>query len=145
MSTSNSPAETPDFAAETNTASENTVASASTDSVLTGRQSSMSTLSWSIIKQSQQVMETPTNVSPMETDDRSRAPKRSDIRSNRSPNTSKSPRRTGNARGSEQHLAGRIDQPFSIPRLPTYSQRSRIKRNYKFKDLGLLKKRSDLT
>ena len=117
MSTSNSPAETPGFAApaETNTVSDQTVASASSASLLTGRKSSKSTLSWSVIKQSQQVqqvIEAPRNVGSMEVGDRSRAPKRSEVRGNRSPYSSKSPRRSGNASGSGHHLTAdeRLEQ-----------------------------------
>ena len=83
MSLTNSPAETPDFAAaaETQTASEQTAASVSSDSLLTDRRSGRSNLSWSIIRQSQQeqrVEETPMNVEVTDMGDRSRAPKRSE-------------------------------------------------------------------
>lgn len=89
MSTSNSPAETPDVAApaETNTASDQTVASASSDSILTDRKSSKSNLSWSVIRQSQQiqqVIESSMNMDSMEVSDRSRAHKRSEIHGTRS-------------------------------------------------------------
>ena len=69
MSTSNSPAETPDFAApaETNTGSDNTVASASTGSVLTDRKSLGSgmsqALSWSVVG-GQQAVVAPVEVQP---------------------------------------------------------------------------------
>ena len=96
MSLTNSPAETPDFAApaETNTVSDQTVASVSSDSLLTERRSGRSNLSWSIIRQSQQeqrVEETPMNVEVTDMGDRSRAPKRSENRANRAPYPSKSP------------------------------------------------------
>ena len=78
MSTSGTPADTPEFAApaETNTSSENTIASASTNSILTERRSNRSgvsqTLSWSIIQQNQQAVGAPRNTSSMEVSDRSR-------------------------------------------------------------------------
>ena len=55
MSLTNSPAETPDFAApaETNTVSDQTVASVSSDSLLTERRSGRSNLSWSIINKAE--------------------------------------------------------------------------------------------
>ena len=109
MSTSNSPADTPEFAApaETNTASDQTVASVSSDSVLTERRSGRSNLSWNVIRQSQQLQqeaEAPMNVGAIETSDRSRAVKRSDDRASRSPYPSKSPKRNEGASSSEQHL-----------------------------------------
>ena len=105
MSLTNSPAETPDFAApaETNTVSDQTVASVSSDSLLTERRSGRSSLSWSIIRQSQQeqrVEETPMNVEVTDMGDRSRAPKRSENRANRAPYPSKSPKRSGDASSS---------------------------------------------
>ena len=107
MSLTNSPAETPDFAAaaETQTASEQTAASVSSDSLLTDRRSGRSSLSWSIIRQSQQeqrVEETPMNVEVNDVGDRSRAPKRSESRASRAPYPSKSPKRSGNASSSGQ-------------------------------------------
>ena len=107
MSLTNSPAETPDFAAaaETQTASEQTAASVSSDSLLTDRRSGRSSLSWSIIRQSQQeqrVEETPMNVEVTDVGDRSRAPKRSESRANRAPYPSKSPKRSGKASSSGQ-------------------------------------------
>ena len=111
MSLTNSPAETPDFAApaETNTVSDQTVASVSSDSLLTERRSGRSSLSWSVIlsnrrqsQQEQRVEETPMNVEVTDVGDRSRAPKRSESRANRAPYPSKSPKRSGNASSSGQ-------------------------------------------
>ena len=109
MSAPDSPAETPDFAApaETVTASDQTVASVSSDSILTDRRSGRSSLSWSVIRQSQQeqqVVEAPMNVSVDEFGDRSRAPKRSESRATRAPYPSKSPKRNEGASGSGQPL-----------------------------------------
>ena len=109
MSTSNSPAETPDFAApaETVTASDRTVASISSDSILTDRRSGRSSLSWSVIRQSQQeqqAVEAPMNVNADEVSDRSRPPKRTDSRASRVPYPSKSPKRSDGASGSGQPL-----------------------------------------
>ena len=117
MSTSNSPAETPDFAApaETNTGSDNTVASASTGSVLTDRKSLGSgmsqALSWSVVG-GQQAVVTPVEVQPMEISERSRPSKRIEHNGPRSSVTSKSPRRVSEARGSDQPLTAdqRLDQ-----------------------------------
>ena len=117
MSTSNSPAETPDFAApaETNTGSDNTVASASTGSVLTDRKSLGSgmsqALSWSVVG-GQQAVVTPVEVQPMEISERSRPSKRIEHNGPRSSVTSKSPRRISEARGSDQPLTAdqRLDQ-----------------------------------
>ena len=108
MSAPDSPAETPDFAApaETVTVSDQTVASVSSDSILTDRKSGRSSLSWSVIRQSQQeqqVVEAPMNVSMDEFGDRSRAPKRSESRAIRAPYPSKSPKRAEDASGSGQH------------------------------------------
>ena len=108
MSTSGSPAGTPDFAApaETNTASDQTAASVSSDSLLTERRSGRSTLSWGLIRQQsdqtqpQQAMETPMHVDVLGVSNRSRAPKRTESRTTRSPYQSKSPKRSGNATGS---------------------------------------------
>ena len=111
MSLTNSPAETPDFAApaETNTVSDQTVASVSSDSLLTERRSGRSSLSWSVIlsnrrqsQQEQRVEETPMNVEVTDVGDRSRAPKRSESRASRAPYPSKSPKRSGNASSSGQ-------------------------------------------
>ena len=111
MSLTNSPAETPDFAApaETNTVSDQTVASVSSDSLLTERRSGRSSLSWSVIlsnrrqsQQEQQAEETPMNVEVTDVGDRSRAPKRSESRASRAPYPSKSPKRSGNASSSGQ-------------------------------------------
>ena len=109
MSAPDSPAETPDFAApaETVTVSDQTVASVSSDSILTDRKSGRSSLSWSVIRQSQQeqqVVEAPMNVGMDEFGDRSRAPKRSESRAIRAPYPSKSPKRAEDASGSGQQL-----------------------------------------
>ena len=116
MSTSGSPADTPEFAlpAAANAGSENTVASASINSILTDRRSDRSgvsqTLSWSVTQQNQQTVGAPANVPPMEISERSRPNKRHDH--SRSPTTSKSPRRNTEARGSDQPLTAgqRLDQ-----------------------------------
>ena len=138
MSLTNSPAETPDFAAaaETNTASEQTVASVSSDSLLADRRSARSNLSWSIIKslerqsqQEQQVEEAPMNVEVTDVGDRSRAPKRSESRANRAPYPSKSPKRSGNASSSGQQLSAdqRLEQMLQQHNMEVVSgERGRI-------------------
>ena len=117
MSTSGSPADTPEFAlpAET-TSGENTVATVSSHSVLTDRRSNPSgssqTPTWNVISQSGQTGVTPMN-SSMEVRDRSRQTKRSDHRSpTRSPRSSKSPRGDTGARGSDIPMTAdqRLDQ-----------------------------------
>ena len=122
MSTSGSPAETPEFAlpAET-TSGENTVATVSSHSVLTDRRSNPSgssqTLTWNVISQSGQTGVTPMNLS-MEVRDRSRQTKRSDHRSpTRSPRSSKSPRGGNWARGSDNPMTAdqRLDQLLREP------------------------------
>ena len=121
MSTSNSPAETPDLAVpgETNTGSENTIASASTSTVLTERKSQRSgnsqALSSSVIQKSQQAVMIPQDIQPMEVSDKSRPPKRVEHQGPRSNVSSKSPRRVPEARGSDEHLTAdqRLDQLLS--------------------------------
>ena len=73
MSTSNSPAETPDFAApaETNTGSDNTIVSASASSVLTDRTGISPALSWNVIRSQQAVM-APVEAQSMEVSERSK-------------------------------------------------------------------------
>ena len=113
MSTSNSPAETPDFAApaETNTGSDNTIVSASASSVLTDRTGISPALSWNVIRSQQAVM-APVESQSMEVSERSRPPKRVEHNGPRSSVTSKSPRRVSEARGSDQPLTAdqRLDQ-----------------------------------
>ena len=113
MSTSNSPAETPDFAApaETNTGSDNTIVSASASSVLTDRTGISPALSWNVIRSQQAVM-APVEAQSMEVSERSRPPKRVEHNGPRSSVTSKSPRRVSEARGSDQPLTAdqRVDQ-----------------------------------
>ena len=106
MSTSGSPAETPEFAlaAETDTSGGNTIVTVSSHSVLTDRRSdragSSLPQSWNVVSQGGQTGVTPTNLSQMEISDRSRPIKRSDQRNTRSPRHTKSPRRNSEARGS---------------------------------------------
>ena len=106
MSTSGSPAETPEFAlaAETDTSGANTIVTVSSHSVLTDRRSdragSSLPQSWNVVSQGGQTGVTPTNLSQMEISDRSRPIKRSDQRNSRSPRHTKSPRRNSEARGS---------------------------------------------
>lgn len=118
MSTSGSPAETPEFAlpAETDTSGGNTIATVSSHSILTDRRSNPSGSSqlqtWNVISQSGQTGVTPMNPSYMEVSERSRQMKRSDQRSSRSPRSSKSPRRGSGARGSNIPMTAdeRLDQ-----------------------------------
>ena len=138
MLLTNSPAETPDFAvpAETNTVSDQTVASVSSDSLLTERRSGRSSLSWSVIlsnrrqsQQEQRVEETPMNVEVTDVSDRSRAPKRSESRANRAPYPSKSPKRRGNASSSGQQLSAdqRLEQMLQQHNMEVVSgERGRI-------------------
>ena len=125
MSTSNSPAETPDFAmaAETNTGSDNTGASLSAGSVLTDVRSQRSWLSsamsWNLIQSLRQQQGHMSTIGSRDNDmgERSRPPKRTDYQGIRHSAASKSPRRTSEsrgtgARGSQEHLTAeeRLDR-----------------------------------
>ncbi len=125
MSASNSPAETPDFAmaAETNTGSDNTGASASAGSVLTDVRSQRSELSsamsWNLIQSMRQQQGNMPMVESrdMEMGERSRPHKRTELHGIRTNVASKSPRRTSDyrgasARGSRERLSAeeRLDR-----------------------------------
>lgn len=118
MSASGSPADTPEFAApaETNTSSENTIATVSSNSIPIDRKSNRSgssaKLSWSVIQRNQPTVGASMNTSSMEVSDRSKQIKRSDHRTARSPKSSKSPRRDSEARGSDVPMTAdpRLDQ-----------------------------------